>query len=56
MKHFFSKVLPQLKEFIKVDHFCIYCGETNTDSKECKGTLKSGTKEVQVAQQAQGQV
>ena len=56
MKHKFVKVLPCLTGFIKSKFFCIYCGETDTNSKECKGTLKSGTKEVQAAQQAQGQV
>ncbi len=53
MKHKFIRVLPCLQEFIKSKRFCIYCGETDIESKECKGLLKSGTQEVHKAQQAQ---
>lgn len=53
MKHRFVKVLPCLTEFIKSKFICIHCGETDTDSKECKGTVKVET-HVHTAQQAQG--
>lgn len=53
MKHKFVKVLPCLSEFVKAKFFCIYCGETDINSKNCKGLVKVGTQEVHKAQQAQ---